>query len=290
MMIQQLSPLMQRLVVSTLGTILALIFVYMSPVPAFKPIFTLAIAATISMAMWELYQIFKAKGLEPAIKAGITLGAFYTFAVAIGTQYTGAEMLPEFILLLSLLCSFLYYFSRGSSPLQNLSSTIFGIAYLAVPLSCLIRVAYYFSLTGTQDGRWWLFYLLAVTKMTDTGAFFVGKRFGKEKLAPYISPKKTWEGALGGLITAIISSVVIKLFTSIFDNGAFGLTLWQSVWLGAGIGIFAQFGDLSESLLKRDGGIKDSNILPGLGGMLDIVDSLVFSAPLVYIFLKVYMG
>lgn len=289
-MFKQLSQLQQRLVVSVLGTILTLICVYLSQEPAFKPVFTAAIATTICMAMWELYQIFKAKGLEPAVKAGITLGACYTIAVAIGTQYRGAKMLPEFILLLSLLCSFLYYFSRGSSPLQNLSSTIFGIAYLAVPLSCLLRVAYFFSYSGAQDGRWWLFYLLFVTKMTDTGAFFVGKRFGKEKLAPYISPKKTWEGALGGLAAAIVSSVAIKLISSLFASGTFDLTLWQSVWLGAGIGVFAQFGDLSESLLKRDGGIKDSNILPGLGGILDIVDSLVFSAPLVYIFLKVYWG
>ena len=124
--------------------------------------------------------------------------------------------------------------------------------------------------------------------MTDTGGFFIGKKFGKEKLAPYISPKKTWEGALGGFVAAIFSSIAVVFFASIFDPEAFGLTLWQSIWLGAGIGICAQIGDLSESLLKRDGGIKDSNQVPGLGGMLDIVDSLVFSAPLVYIFLKVY--
>lgn len=289
-MLRQLNPFQQRLAVGALGTVLTLIVVLLSPVPAFKPVFTAAIAATICVAMWELYQIFRAKGLEPAAKAGITFGAIYAISVAIGTQYAWAKMLPEFVLLLALLSCFLYYFSRGSSPLQNLSATIFGIAYLAVPLGCLIRIAYYFDQTGAEDGRWWLIYLLAVTKMTDTGAFFIGKRFGKEKLAPYISPKKTWEGALGGFITAIVSSVAIKLLSSIFASGDFGLTLWQSVWLGAGIGIFAQFGDLSESLLKRDGGIKDSNILPGLGGMLDIVDSLVFSAPLVYIFLKVYVG
>jgi phosphatidate cytidylyltransferase len=289
-MMHKLTPFQQRLTVSLIGTILTFIVIYLSPVPAFKPIFTAVIAATICVSMWELYQIFRAKGLEPATKVGITSGAVYTCAIAVATQYPAATMLPSFILLLTLLGCFAYYFSRGSSPLQNLSATIFGIAYLAVPLCCLIRVAYYFAQSGTQDGRWWLFYLLAVTKMTDTGGFFVGKKFGKEKLAPYISPKKTWEGALGGFFTAIVSSVAIKLLSSIVDNGAFGLTLWQSVWLGAGIGFFAQFGDLSESLLKRDGGIKDSNILPGLGGILDIVDSLVFSAPLVYIFLKVYVG
>lgn len=289
-MLNQLTPLQQRLAVSGIGTVVSLFLIFLAPVPAFKPIFTLFIAATICVAMWELYQIFKAKGLEPASKAGITFGALYAIAVSISTQYKAAEMLPEFILLISLLSCFLYYFSRGKSPLQNLSATVFSIAYLAVTLGCMIRIAYFFSPDSLQDGRWWLLYLLVVTKMTDTGGFFIGKKFGKEKLAPYISPKKTIEGALAGFFAAILSSLAIMFLASVFDTGAFKMNLWQSIWLGAGIGICAQIGDLSESLLKRDGGIKDSNQMPGLGGMLDIVDSLVFSTPLVYIFLKVYMG
>lgn len=288
MILNQMSPLQQRLTLSGIGTFLSFIVIFLAPVPAFKPIFTAAIAATICTAMWELYQIFRAKGLEPAAKAGISFGALYAAAVSMGTQYQSAEMLPEIVLLLCLLSCFLYYFSRGKSPLQNLSATLFSIVYLAVPLSCMIRIVYFFNESHAQDGRWWLLYLIVVTKMTDTGGFFVGKKFGKEKLAPYISPKKTWEGALGGFVAAIISSMALMFLASMVDCGAFKLTLWQSLWLGAGIGICAQFGDLSESLLKRDGGIKDSNQVPGLGGMLDIVDSLVFSAPVVYIFLKVY--
>lgn len=288
-MLDKLSPMQQRLTVSSIATLISLLVIFLAPVPAFKPIFTVFIGATICVAMWELFHIFNAKGLEPASKAGITFGALYAISVAISTQYKAAEMLPEFILLISLLCCFLYYFSRGKSPLQNLSATVFSLAYLAVTLSCMIRIAYFFGDQSTQDGRWWLLYTLVVTKMTDTGGFFIGKKFGKEKLAPYISPKKTKEGAVGGFLAAVFSSLAIMFLAKIFDYGAFNMTLWQSIWLGAGIGISAQIGDLSESLLKRDGGIKDSNQVPGLGGMLDIVDSLVFSAPLVYIFLKVFM-
>lgn len=289
-MLKKLTPMQQRLAVSSIATFISLLFIFLSPVPAFKPIFTIFIAATICVAMWELFQIFKAKGLEPASKAGITFGALYAIAVAVSTQYKTAEMLPKFVLLISLLSCFLYYFSRGKSPLQNLSATVFSLAYLAITLSCMIRIAYFFDSNAIQDGRWWLLYTIVVTKMTDTGGFFVGKSFGKEKLAPYISPKKTMEGAAGGFFAAVLSSVAIMFLAKIFDYGAFNMTLWQSIWLGAGIGICAQIGDLSESLLKRDGGIKDSNQVPGLGGMLDVVDSLVFSVPLVYIFLKVYMG
>lgn len=288
MILNKMTPLQQRLVLSGAGSLIALIVIFLSLVPAFKPIFTAVIAAIIGVAMWELYQIFRAKGLEPATKAGIFFGVLYTFAVSIGTQYASAQMLPEFVLLVCLLSCFLYYFSKGKSPLQNLSATVFNIAYLAVPLSCMIRIVYFFDGNTLQDGRWWLFYLIVVTKMTDIGGFFIGKRFGKEKLAPYISPKKTWEGALGGFFAALVASIAIMLLARILDYDSFSLTLWQSLWLGAGIGICAQFGDLSESLLKRDGGIKDSNQFPGLGGMLDIVDSLVFTAPLVYIFLKVH--
>lgn len=283
-----MTQLQQRLAISSIGTILSVICIYFSQAPLFKPIFSLAIAAIICIAMWELYQINRAKGLQPAENIGITFGAIYVFAVALSTQYASFDMLPQLVLLIALISFFLYYFIKGTSPLLNLSATVFGIAYLAVPLSCMIRITYFFSENGVQDGRWWLFYLLAVTKMTDIGGFIIGKRFGKEKLAPYISPKKTWEGALGGFAAALCTSILIFFCAKAFGFESFPLTLWQSLWLGAGIGIVAQFGDLSESLLKRDGGIKDSNHLPGLGGMLDIVDSLVFSAPLVYIFLKVY--
>lgn len=289
MTLNQMTPFQQRLILSGVGTLLTLFVIFLAPVPAFKPIFTVAIGATICVAMWELYQIFRAKGFEPASKAGIAGGAIYIIAVAISTQYRIAEMLPEFVLLICLLAFFFYFFTRGKSPLQNLSATVFSIAYLAVPLSCMIRIAYFFNPDALQDGRWWLLYLLVVTKMTDTGGFFIGKKFGKEKLAPYISPKKTIEGALGGFCAGIVSSIAIMFIASIADPGAFSLTFWQSIWLGAGISICGQIGDLAESLLKRDGGIKDSNQMPGLGGMLDIMDSLVFSTPLVYIFLKVYM-
>jgi phosphatidate cytidylyltransferase len=144
-----------------------------------------------------------------------------------------------------------------------------------------------FPFGSIQDGRWWLIYVLAVTKMTDIGAYFCGKLFGKTKLAAYISPKKTIEGSLGGLIIGIVTSYV-------FSEGMHGwltplpmiLTVSQSIWLGGITSFLAQFGDLSESLLKRDMGVKDSNQLPGVGGMLDMMDSLVFTAPFIYIYLK----
>lgn len=288
MTLTKMNPLQQRLIVSSIGIALMLIIIWLSAAPVFKPVFAIAIAAIIGTAMWEFYEIARQKGLETVKPVGIAFATLYVFAVVLNTQYPEAKELPDIVLLSALIGCFLYFFIKGSSPIINLSATFFGIAYLAVPLSCMLRVAYFFSQSGTQDGRWWLFYLIAVTKITDTGAFFFGKQFGRNKLTPYISPKKTWEGALGGLLAAIAGSALIKVTADWIGSGAFVMSFGQSLFLGLAIGLLAQCGDLAESLLKRDGGVQDSNRLPGLGGMLDIVDSVVFTAPLVYIFLKVY--
>jgi phosphatidate cytidylyltransferase len=155
---------------------------------------------------------------------------------------------------------------------------------LTLPISCALRINYFFPTHALEDGRLWLAYVLLVTKMTDIGAYFCGKIFGKNKLAPSISPKKTVEGALGGLGAALLTSLIFAFFASHF--APFHMTFLQSIWIGITMSILAQLGDLSESLLKRDAGVKDSSHLPGLGGMLDIVDSLVFTLPLMYLLLK----
>lgn len=284
-MLEKLTHLQQRLLGGSIGAILSIIVIVFSQAPLFKPVAIGLIILTIAVAMWEFHQISYAKEQEPAVKLSIAAGVIYALAVALSTQYASLALLPEITLLAVVASFFAYYFRKGESPFLNLATTLFSFIYLAVPLSCMLSITYFFSLSGTQDGRWWIMYLLVVTKMTDTGAFFVGRRFGKQKLAPYISPKKTWEGAVGGLILAIITSFCLTVIAKLV-GGNFDLSIWQSLWLGAGVGFLAEFGDLAESLLKRDGGIKDSNQLPGLGGILDIVDSLVFTAPFVYIFLK----
>lgn len=286
-MLSTMTPFKQRLLVGSITTVLAMLLILLAPIPAFKPVFTAVIAASIGIATWEFYKIAFIKELHPAQTLGIAFGVLYAIAVAISTQYTSAYMLPDLTLLIAFISCSLYYFVKSYSVFINLSVTLMGLLYLAIPISCMIRIIYFFDESGAQDGRWWLLYMITVSKMTDTGGFFIGKRFGKEPLAPYISPKKTWEGAVGGLLLAILISIAITLLAELVGS-SFSLTLWQSVWLGAILSLLAQCGDLVESLLKRDGGIKDSNQLPGLGGMLDMVDSLVFTAPCIYIFLKIY--
>lgn len=287
MTFSQLSNLQQRLIISTVGVIALLTCIFLSYEPWFRPIFVLLTAAVIAVAIWEYYTIARNKGWLPLFKIGITGSIAYSCAVYLRTQGSGT-MLPEAILGLTLIAAFLYYFIKGSDPFVNLAITLFGLLYLAIPLSCLIDINYFIAEPLVRDGRWCLLYLLIVTKMTDTGAYFVGKNFGKRKLSTYISPKKTWEGALGGLISSVAASIVLYIiFHLFFAAPPFQITFWQCLWLGTLISITAQFGDLAESLLKRDVGVKDSSHLPGLGGVLDIVDSLVFTSPLMYIFLHV---
>lgn len=280
-----------RLLMGAVTICVVLSTIYVSHYSWGKPLFLLLTAGFISTALWEFYHIAQAKGYYPLSKIGIISTLFYLLAIFFYTQDPAAVGLPEAVLGMTVISSFLYYFVKGTDPFVNLALTLFGIFYLTLPLGCFVLINYFFPDSSPQDGRWWLFYLLLVTKITDTGAYFCGKGFGSSKLAPYISPKKTWEGALGGTAAALISSIALYFIAkALYPHSPLGITFFQSIYLGIAVSLVAQLGDLAESLLKRDVGVKDSNHLPGLGGMLDVLDSLVFTAPLVYIFMKMTQG
>jgi phosphatidate cytidylyltransferase len=141
----------------------------------------------------------------------------------------------------------------------------FGIPYFALPAACLYRIQ--------REDPWLLFLLLAIVWLGDTAAFYVGTRWGRRSLSPQISPKKTWEGAIAGFLTSVVSTAV----WSFFRQGEVAL-----LWLGVG-GITAamsQLGDLVESVFKRSAGVKDSGSwIPGHGGVLDRMDAMLFAAP-----------
>jgi phosphatidate cytidylyltransferase len=136
-------------------------------------------------------------------------------------------------------------------------------------------------LRGLEDGMLWIFVLSIVTFSTDTGAYIVGRLFGRRKLAPSISPSKTWEGAIGGLAFSIATSVIAVELLSL------DVSIIQSISLGAVLGATGQLGDLAESKLKRQAGTKDSSsLVPGHGGVLDRLDSIVWNLVVVYHFVS----
>jgi phosphatidate cytidylyltransferase len=132
-----------------------------------------------------------------------------------------------------------------------------------------------------SHGRDWVYLLLVATFVSDTLAYFIGKAFGRHKMAPAISPGKTWEGAVAGVFGGIVISILFTRYTPL----QLPLTIGESIVLGSFISLFGQIGDLAESLLKRNTGVKDSGtLMPGHGGLLDRIDSILFAGAVVYFF------
>jgi phosphatidate cytidylyltransferase len=177
-------------------------------------------------------------------------------------------------------------FRNKESALKNLGLTTFGFLYFALMGSSLIAIREFYPDVDSlySRGGFLIFSILGTIWICDSAAFFFGTAFGKHKLFPRVSPKKSREGALLGFLFAILSMI---LFQKIFIEF---LSLSTAVALGFIIGTFGQIGDLVESLLKRDAGVKDSsNLIPGHGGIFDRFDSLLFSAPFIYYYLY-YFG
>ena len=198
---------------------------------------------------------------------------------------------PEWMnaaLFLAVLLVFVFQITRkdGTAALSRISTTVAGIVYVAWLFSFLVRINYYrFDRFPDYDGRFYLFFLFLVVKVNDSAAYLIGSRYGAHKLLPRISPKKTVEGAVAGVVAGGAAAVIGKF--------AFGLSRmsWPAaLTLGLVLGSAAVLGDLAESLLKRDREIKDSGTtLPGLGGILDLMDSIFITAPMLYLYMKLVL-
>jgi phosphatidate cytidylyltransferase len=142
---------------------------------------------------------------------------------------------------------------------------------------------------GGLEGRALVMYLIIVVKFTDIGAYFIGISIGRHKFLPRVSPAKTWEGLIGGLAVGIAASCLFYLFSD-GNLGVVKITAVDAVVLGVLLPVAGTIGDLTESLLKRAAGVKDSGrILLGMGGVLDVIDSLLFAAPALYIYARLFL-
>jgi phosphatidate cytidylyltransferase len=273
----------QRLFFSSIIVILLVVYILLAPFSGFRPVFALTVAIVAGLALWEYYQLAQKKNFAPVQWLGIGWGVLYVIMNYLAIDGFVSSHLPVIVLGLAVATLFVAALRRIEGALASVAVGVFGLLYVCIPLSLFLDIIYYFPKEKAGAGQWWLSTLIAVTAMTDVGAFFTGKIFGKNKLAPQLSPGKTIEGAVGGLIAAVITSLVIYLI----DDSQ--VSLIMAVVLGLLLGCVGQIGDLAESLLKRDSEVKDSNSLPGLGGVLDVVDSLLFNAPLVYLILLFFV-
>lgn len=162
---------------------------------------------------------------------------------------------------------------------EDLGKALFGPVYAALPLALLILIDL------RPQGPIWIFFLLTVVFASDTGAFYFGRLLGKHKLYEAVSPNKTWEGAIGGLATSIVAA---SIFIRLIGPCTLDLKVMILVMI---LSVAGQIGDLCESMLKRNHGVKDSgHLLPGHGGILDRIDGLLFAIPVLYVYLCLDLG
>jgi len=274
-----MSDLPKRLVTSVIAISLFALFMWLAPLEWFRPFVGIAVAALASVGLWEYYMLAQAKGFAPPIVFCLIAGVFLLLIRFLQSQ----GMLPSYaaawaigLILFILFCDLL---AKQSDAIANLSTSIFGLLYVVIPFSLSFDVLY-----TVQFGREWLIFAIAATVITDAAGYFVGKMIGKHKLSPRLSPNKTIEGAVGGVVCATLTGWAWHAI------GFHEAELIHLLIMGFLFGVIGQIGDLAESLLKRDARVKDSNRIPGIGGILDMSDSLLFNIPLLYGFLKGVMG
>jgi phosphatidate cytidylyltransferase len=256
-----------------------------------RPIFLYVfMSVVIARAVWEFYTICEAKGLQ-TFKVWGVVGAvalisgswfFYRRHDVLALSYD----FDILILLIFALGVFVRQFPQRLNPhgIETMAVTLFGLMYVAWLCNFITRVNF-----ATANGRFWVMYLVVVTKFTDIGAYLIGSFLGRHKMIPRISPQKTWEGTAGGVLFAVLSSVLCLHFMP--DRlSADGLNMSHAIVLGLLLGGAAVIGDLAESLIKREANVKDSStVLPGHGGALDLIDSLLFTAPLLYVYMRLVL-
>jgi phosphatidate cytidylyltransferase len=226
---------------------------------------------------WEYVRLYRAVQYEP--NEIVTIGGVLVIATA---RFFFAEAAVPLFVLLVLLAMALHVFAyeRGRDQAAlDFSVTVAGIVYLGWLGSYLL------DLRSLPQGLWWLMLVLPIVWGADTGAYSIGTVYGKHKMTPRLSPKKSWEGYFAGVLTSVIVGAFFSYaFSSLGPQALSGLiTPLQGGFLGLVIGALAPLGDLGESMLKRQGGLKDSsNIFPGHGGFLDRIDSWIWGAALGY--------
>lgn len=251
-----------------------------------EPWFTILVAIWGLLAVFEFYRMVAASKVSPLTYFGLIWTLLFILSrnselLCILKPHFKLELLTPLLLTSAVILSLIWLLLRRQKEgaFIGWAWTMGGILYIGWLLS------YFVTLRGLDDGRNWVFLALFTTFASDTAAFFVGRALGKHHLAPRISPGKTWEGAIAGIFGAIIVSLLFTLSTPL----QLPLIYWQAILLGLLVSVFGQLGDLVESLLKRNMGVKESGrLLPGHGGVLDRIDSVVFAGIVVYYYVLSY--
>lgn len=230
----------------------------------------------------EFYRFAEIKGFLPFRLFGYFMVILFCANGVLLLRFASPQQLFIALVLGSFLMGIFRYNPDKNHALLRISTTVLGVLYITFPLSLILYI------WQVPRGEYYILWLIGVTWFCDTGAYAVGSIFGKHKLCPTISPNKTIEGAIGGILFSLISAIIIAwIFEHYWLTQIFKPNL--NLIYAFCIAVIAQLGDLAESILKREVGIKDSgNTYTGHGGILDIIDSLLFTIPALYLILKLY--
>jgi phosphatidate cytidylyltransferase len=240
-------------------------------------VFSLLASSLIGIGLYEFFTLAEKRGIFVYKYFGVIVGMLVPIIIYLQKGSEGYFTLEPFLIVIICLFTFVLQFIRRDSrqALASIAVTMFGLLYIGWLFSYFIKIKF------LPHGTLLVAYLVLVTKMGDIGAYLIGSSVGKHNLIPRISPHKTIEGTIGGLIFSLLSSLASKSYLPEFSYAHLAV-------LGILLGVLAQVGDLAESLLKRDCGAKDSGKnLSGFGGVLDLIDSLIFTAPIFYFYLQV---
>jgi phosphatidate cytidylyltransferase len=268
----------------------------------FKPFGLLGLTLIVALlAVHEFYSLVKTKGFVPQISIGMTLTALIVIsfahipllrAVAFLHLHLSIATLTIYLLPLIMIAGVITIFTselfKGyPNPIVQVSVTLAGVVYIGFGLGAFfgIREILYDGNDPSSNSTFFLIMMLASIWICDSAAYFIGKPFGRHKIAKLISPNKSWEGGIAGLVAAIAAWLVARTYIGGFQE----VSVSTAIAMGMIVGVFGQIGDFAESMLKRDAGVKDSStLIPGHGGVLDRIDSILFVAPLVYLYLQLF--
>ena len=260
-------------------------------VPSGNPASLVVLLAVCALAMHEFYKLLKRGDMPVSYHFGIISGLIFTGATwfCCRQQSPASMHILWALMLLILLINFCRILAYPDAKLavRNALGTLFGFIYIAFFWSFFVRI---FMMGESSAPAYGGFYLLLAVKWGDAGAYFAGCRFGKHKLVPRISPKKSWEGLFGGMLFSCVVGLLWWYFSDAKLGGVYHFPLWHALILGVLIPIIGTAGDLVESIFKRAVDAKDSGALAhGMGGMLDMIDSVLFAAPFVYLYIEFFL-
>jgi phosphatidate cytidylyltransferase len=247
-----------------------------------------AVLCVISgLGAWEFYRLASISGIRPFDRAGIALSVL--IPVVIHTNYVGLTAVPPFgagALIILALFGAAVFTRVGERPLSVVSATLFGILYTGGMMSFVHAVRYHEYVIDATAGTALLLLPLIIVWLTDTGGFIFGRAFGKTKLLPAVSPGKTIVGAFGGMFLATAATAVYVKFV-LEPKAHLTMTPVALIVFALIVSVSAQVGDLAESLIKREAGVKDSSrLIPGHGGVLDRFDSTIFAVPVAFVLMR----